>query len=153
MSPPTSPHRLNSTNNRRLMNRGAQSPLATVLVLILFVGGVIALIVSARKTYKKEEYRTSVAMICTNPTCGKTFRKKMLTKDAFLPHVTCPYCNQKEAFRVVQCRRCRTLIPLIPGQGPKGNPFLNLTCPNCGSEDIEFDSSVIVLPGEEEKRE
>jgi len=53
------------------------------------------------------------------------------------------------AYRAVRCRTCGEIFALET-EGKK-NPTLDLVCPNCGSSDIDFDSSSIPLTEEEEK--
>jgi DNA-directed RNA polymerase subunit RPC12/RpoP len=130
---------------KKTRTSSSRKPIGAILAILLIAGAVTFLIVSARSTLKKKQFDTTITMICTNPDCGKTFRQKMLTRDAFVPQIACRYCKQKTALRAVQCRNCSTIFPLEPDGWPEQNPVRGLKCPRCGSTDINLDSTSVPL--------
>jgi len=128
--------------------RRAASPKPTKLIVtvLLFAVAIFALVLRIKSTSQQKEFFQSWTMICAN--CDKTFREKVVTSNVF-PHITCPNCKQKTAFRAVQCRRCGTIFPLRSDL--KKDPTIDLQCPNCSSPELNLDSTSV--PVEEEAKE
>jgi len=144
---------LSKGGKKKAVAARTQKPIGLLLVLVLFVAAMTILYLRVRSIRQPKEFRRTSTMICTNPDCpnpnpDKLFKKELPTRDVF-PQVTCPSCKEKTAYRAVQCRNCGQIIAL-EAHGNE-NPTFGLTCPNCGSSDINLDSSTIPLEeGEEE---
>ncbi len=134
---------------RKPRGKLSQRPIGLVLAAVVFVAAVSAFILRVKQTSRPKDFQKTSAMICTNPECGEIFQLKLKTSDVY-PKKRCPYCKMHTAFRAVQCRACLTVFGLDPDRKP--DPTLNLRCPNCGSQEINFDSSTLELEDEESTR-
>ena len=122
--------------------RLSHRPLGAVLAVILFVGGVSALVYRITSTSRQKTFYRTTTMICTNPQCGEIFQQRLVTRNTF-PKLRCPHCKLETAFRAVQCQNCGEIFPLDPDRKP--DPVADLRCPRCGSREINFDSSALDL--------
>jgi len=114
--------------------------------MLLFIVAVSALIYRVKTTSRQKEFYKMTTMICTNPECERTFQLRLQTSDVF-PKKRCPHCKQMTALRAAQCRNCLEIFGLDPDRRP--DPTSNLKCPNCSSQEINFDSSTLELEQEE----
>jgi DNA-directed RNA polymerase subunit RPC12/RpoP len=126
--------------------RLSKSPVRLILAILLFAAAVSAFIFRVNQTSRPKEFHKTSTMICTNPDCGRTFQLRLQTSDVY-PKKRCPYCKMVTALRAVQCRNCFEIFGLDPNRQP--DPTLNLRCPNCGSQEINFDSAALDLGDEE----
>ncbi len=141
-----------SNPGQRASRSSSSKPIGLILAIIVFIAAITAFAYRLRSITGEKEYFKMSTMICTNEDCPNPqpeglFRKKLRTTDVY-PHITCPFCKQKTAYRAVQCRTCGTIFALIP-EGKK-NPTIDLVCPECGSRDINLDSSTVPIEEEEE---
>jgi len=146
-----------SASGQRAVGRAPRRPIGMILAVLLFVGGASALIFRLQSTMRQPTYYNEFIMVCTNPDCSnphpkKLFRARIPSKNVF-PHIECPFCKQKTAYRAVQCEvaDCREIFPLKT-EG-KRDPTIGLTCPSCGLQYINLDSSSEALQEELKKGE
>lgn len=124
----------------------SQKPVGAILAVVVFVAAISAFILRVKQTSRPKEFQKTSTMICTNPDCEKTFQLKLNTSDVY-PKKRCPHCKMPTALRAVQCRNCFEIFGLDPDRRP--DPTLNLQCPHCRSQEINFDSSTLELEEEE----
>lgn len=134
--------RVDQTGGAREKARLSHRPLGALLAIVLFVGAVSALVYRITTTTRQKTFYRTTTMICTNPECGEIFQRRLVTRDTF-PKVRCPHCKLETAFRAVQCRNCGEIFGLDPDRKP--DPVTDLRCPQCGSREINFDSSALDL--------
>jgi DNA-directed RNA polymerase subunit RPC12/RpoP len=124
----------------------SENPVRLILAVLVFVAAISAFLYRVKQTSTPKVFYKTSTMICTNPDCGKTFQLRLKTSEVF-PKKRCPYCKMLTGFRAVQCRNCLTIFGLDPDRKP--DPTTGLKCPQCGSQDINFDSSSLDLEQEE----